>query len=239
MLSWPRLASASACWSCLQLFAPVPGQTCEGVGGSRIVEEWERETLQGPEEMEPQSSDLDEGLWATEALCLGSCWVPCPVCSCVSTCGQKVSPFPSCASRHYLFLTAGPGSLPQFKRNGAGKVITSSWFAWHGLRLFLRFYLFIYLRESTSRGRVAEGETESSLSREPHTTLGSIPGPQNHDLSQRQMLNQLSHPCTPVSVLILHSLRPGSPSQFQAFQRGLATLGAGQGWRSPEKATCL
>ena len=37
-----------------------------------------------------------------------------------------------------------------------------------------------------------ERKANSLLSRE--LDMGSIPGPQDHDLSQRQMLNQLSHP---------------------------------------------
>ena len=55
---------------------------------------------------------------------------------------------------------------------------------------------FIWKREtkSTSRGRV-RGEVT------PHwagsLTQGSIPGCQDHDLSQRQTLNQLSHPGAP------------------------------------------
>ena len=46
-----------------------------------------------------------------------------------------------------------------------------------------------------------EGEADSPLSREPNGSL--IPGPRDHDLSQRQMLNQLSHLGAPKpSVLI-------------------------------------
>ena len=47
-------------------------------------------------------------------------------------------------------------------------------------------------RESMSGGKVGrgaqeEGEADSPLSREPNA--GSIPGPWDHDLSRRQMLN--------------------------------------------------
>ena len=46
-----------------------------------------------------------------------------------------------------------------------------------------------------------EGEADSSLSRE--VMQGLIPGPWDHDLSQRQMLNHLSHPGTPIVNVIL------------------------------------
>ena len=45
-------------------------------------------------------------------------------------------------------------------------------------------------RERAEAGGGAEGEAGSLLSRDPN--VGSIPKPQDHDLSQRQMLNQLS-----------------------------------------------
>ena len=69
--------------------------------------------------------------------------------------------------------------------------------------VFLRF-LFFYLRqrEKAQAGREAEGEGEadSVLSREPNA--GSIPGPQDHDLSQRQTLNWLSHPDAPEAPIL-------------------------------------
>ena len=51
-------------------------------------------------------------------------------------------------------------------------------------------------------GAEAEGEADSLLSRKPNVGLheGSIPGPQDHDLRQRQMLNQLSHPGAPAII---------------------------------------
>ena len=42
------------------------------------------------------------------------------------------------------------------------------------------------------QGPEGEGEADSPLSRE--TDTDSTPEPQDHDLSQRQMLNHLSHP---------------------------------------------
>ena len=67
--------------------------------------------------------------------------------------------------------------------------------------LFLRLYLFIQQIESThmqkQEEQQAEGEREadSPLSREPAT--GLVPGPWDHNLSQRQMLHQLNHPRAP------------------------------------------
>ena len=49
-------------------------------------------------------------------------------------------------------------------------------------------------------GADREGEADSSLSREPGCDVASIPGPRDHDLSRRQMLNQLSHPGAPASL---------------------------------------
>ena len=46
--------------------------------------------------------------------------------------------------------------------------------------------------ESAVVGGVGEGEAGSPLKREPH--VGLAPGPWDHDLSQREMLNQRSHP---------------------------------------------
>ena len=56
---------------------------------------------------------------------------------------------------------------------------------------FLRFCLFIYLRERerAQAGGAAEGEGEVDPPQAGNPTWGSIPGPQDHDLSQRQMLN--------------------------------------------------
>ena len=50
----------------------------------------------------------------------------------------------------------------------------------------------------------AEGEAGSLLSREPD--VGLIPGPRDHDLSQRQTLDQLNHPGVPKSGILLKIL---------------------------------
>ena len=61
-----------------------------------------------------------------------------------------------------------------------------------------RFYLFD--RESVSmctksKGELqTEGKAEAGTYRVGSLMRGSIPGLQDHDLSQRQTLNQLSHP---------------------------------------------
>ena len=47
------------------------------------------------------------------------------------------------------------------------------------------------------RGEKAEGEADSSLSRDPDAS--SIQGHQGHDLSQMQTLNQLNHLGAPVA----------------------------------------
>ena len=65
--------------------------------------------------------------------------------------------------------------------------------------LIFKKILFIWQKEQ------AEGEADSPLSREPDAGIdGLIPGPWDHDLSWRQMLNRLSHP----GALIFKSFRP-------------------------------
>ena len=81
---------------------------------------------------------------------------------------------------------------------------------WEGEKQWGIFFfkdLFIYLRERASKGErvqaggAAEGEGEagSLLSRE--LMLGLIPGAWDHDLCWRQLLNWLSHPVIPDSLL--------------------------------------
>ena len=66
--------------------------------------------------------------------------------------------------------------------------------------LYIYFFFlkdFIYLFEGDcERAAEREGEADSPLSREPD--MGSIPGPWDHDLNQRQTLYQLSHLGTPI-----------------------------------------
>ena len=66
--------------------------------------------------------------------------------------------------------------------------------------------LFIYLRkrESMSRGK---GRGRSRLPAKQH---------QDHELSQRQTLNQLSHPGAPYCIYFLKSSYRGPPSQHGA-----------------------
>ena len=68
----------------------------------------------------------------------------------------------------------------------------------------LKKYLVIWegeqARERTRVGKEVEGETSSPLSREPDA--GLILGPQDHDWSWRQTLNQLSHPGVPTLSIL-------------------------------------
>ena len=90
--------------------------------------------------------------------------------------------------------------------------------------LFLRFYLSIYLREtelesmwgSDHEGAGRKGRGRSRLSAEQGAvqtlcwagspTQDSIPGPRNHDLNRRQMLNWLNHPDVPFLEVLEESL---------------------------------
>ena len=69
---------------------------------------------------------------------------------------------------------------------------------------FLRYYLFERGRERAWAGRGAEGGGEADFplcSYVSSLTWGSIPWPWDHDQGWSQMLNWLSHPSTPPSVL--------------------------------------
>ena len=63
-----------------------------------------------------------------------------------------------------------------------------------GIPIFLKRFFFksIFLKESRQ-----EWEADSPLSKEPDATWGLIPGPWDHDLSWRQLLNWLSYPGAP------------------------------------------
>jgi len=71
---------------------------------------------------------------------------------------------------------------------------------------FLFFWiLFIYLRErdrdrESTRGEERERQAPRRAGGSPMWDL--IPGPRDHDLSRRQLLNQLSHPSAPVWELL-------------------------------------
>ena len=68
---------------------------------------------------------------------------------------------------------------------------------------FLKF-LFIYLTESTSRQSDRQREREKQAFRWARSLMwDSIPGPWNHDLSWRQMLNWLSHPGVPANTILI------------------------------------
>ena len=76
----------------------------------------------------------------------------------------------------------------------------------------INFYLFIWQWErETSKGSNRQREKEKQI---PHWAgrwiWGLIPGPQDHDLSYRQSLNQPSHPGAPLS----HSV---SQSSYRAY----------------------
>ena len=60
------------------------------------------------------------------------------------------------------------------------------------LIFFLRFYLFIWHRERAQAGGIGEEKAGSRPSRESDVWLGL--STLDHDLSQRPVLNQLSHP---------------------------------------------
>ena len=66
------------------------------------------------------------------------------------------------------------------------------------------------MRESKNRG---EGQRERERSRLPRVESpiqGSIPGPQDHDLSLRQTLNRLSHPGTSKKIFSIKDIK-GAP----------------------------
>ena len=74
---------------------------------------------------------------------------------------------------------------------------------WHFI-FFLRFYLFERERER-EREQGGEGQREKVKQipcRAGSWMRGSIPGTWNHELSWRQMLNQMSHPGAPVSDIL-------------------------------------
>ena len=70
--------------------------------------------------------------------------------------------------------------------------------------LFLKIFYFDTERESISRGNSRQSEREKQTPHQADSpTLGSIPGSQDHDLSQRQTVNQLSHPGTLLNYILV------------------------------------
>ena len=76
------------------------------------------------------------------------------------------------------------------------------------------FYLFLSQREKERESKQEPGvgvvemryrgrgrRSRLLMSREPDAMWGSIPGPQDHDLSPRQALNRLNHPGIPPLAL--------------------------------------
>ena len=72
-------------------------------------------------------------------------------------------------------------------------------------------------------GGAAEEEAGYPLSRKPDA--GPIPGPQDHDLTQRQTLNQLSHPGAPqwFKYLLHPEWGKQTPSGFQQVIQSVIT----------------
>lgn len=69
--------------------------------------------------------------------------------------------------------------------------------------LFFLRILFIYLTQREKAHRQGKREKEKQAPHWARSLMqGSIPGPQDHDLSQRQMFNQLSHPGTPIFYIL-------------------------------------
>lgn len=73
-------------------------------------------------------------------------------------------------------------------------------------------YLFDRERETKQRKQQAEREAGSPLSREPN--MVSISEPWDHDLSRRQMLNQLRHPGTPKVYFLKYESKILMPLMF-------------------------
>ena len=80
-----------------------------------------------------------------------------------------------------------------------------------GFFFFLRFYLFVIEREArASTGRQSGRQRQRQRQREKQAPCrarspmwDSIPGRWDHDLSRRQLLNQLSHPGVPFKLILI------------------------------------
>ena len=99
---------------------------------------------------------------------------------------------------------------------------------------------FIYLTErggehSMGSTRQREREKQAPCRARSPMMWGSIPGPWDHDLSQRQMLNQLNHPGAPTLLVLIVCTQMGKYSNnWQEYeQRGvLGPLGKSENWCS-------
>ena len=85
---------------------------------------------------------------------------------------------------------------------GSFKFLFSSMWYYYGLS-FLKDFIYLFrerereqVRASVQAGRRAEREGEE----------GSIQGLQNYDLSQRQLLNRVSHPGSPIMDILMYVL---------------------------------
>ena len=92
-----------------------------------------------------------------------------------------------------------PGKKEQCTNNGHHYNVSFLLFLF-----FLRFYLFWERERKRARVRgKGQGRKRSRLpAKQGGLTWGSIPGPQDHDLTHRQTLKWLRHPGTPSFILI-------------------------------------
>ena len=108
-----------------------------------------------------------------------------------------------CKSRHFQPHLSQPALHPisLLKPQPTGFIHANPFF--QRLVHFSTFFLilFIYLKgeHEWEEGQKEKGKQTPRWAGRP--TWGSIPGPQDHDLSQRQMLNQLSYPGVPQLLL--------------------------------------
>lgn len=70
----------------------------------------------------------------------------------------------------------------------------------------LDFFFKIFFERQTDRQHEQRGEGEAGLAGSP--MQDSTPGPRDHDLSRRQMLNQVSHAGTPDAGFLKKSVIP-------------------------------
>ena len=92
----------------------------------------------------------------------------------------------------------------------------------------LRFYLFIWESEWVRKHKEGE-EKRKSEKQDPHwagsLTWGSNPGPWDRDLSQRQTLNWLNHPGTPVLWLLRSNFVIPATQNWSSWYLGYTIIG--------------